>query len=104
MSCCLGCRTFLSEREYAWVAASTGTGQSSEGHQPLGYCPAADREEVWQTLHALHSLYEVCFCLSETPPSLPFLPPPSSLAPRCQINMCSKHFVVSVMPVWMPKA
>ena len=49
----------MSQKDYAWAASSTRAGQSSEGHQPLGQCPQADREEVWQALYALHSLYEV---------------------------------------------
>jgi len=49
----------MSQKDYAWAATSTRAGQSSEGHQPLGHCPQADREEVWQALYALHSLYEV---------------------------------------------
>lgn len=49
----------MSQKEYAWAASSTRAGQSCEGQQPLGQCPQADREEVWQTLYALHSLYEV---------------------------------------------
>ncbi|KAL0039031.1 hypothetical protein WJX77_005730 [Trebouxia sp. C0004] len=51
-------RDFMSQKDYAWVASSTRAGQSSEGHPPLGHCPQADREEVWQALYALHSLYE----------------------------------------------
>ena len=49
----------MSQKDYAWAASSTRAGQSCEGQQPLGQCPQADREEVWQTLYALHSLYEV---------------------------------------------
>lgn len=56
--CDLLCREFLSQVHYAW-ADKPGAGLNSEGHQPLGQCPAADRKEVWQALYALHSLYEV---------------------------------------------
>ena len=53
------CRNFVSQRPFAWAPAATGQEPQSEGQQPLAPSPAADREEVWQTLYALHSLYEV---------------------------------------------
>ena len=52
-------REFLSQTQYAWADSKQGAEHSSEGHQPLGQSPAADREEVWQALYAMHSLYEV---------------------------------------------
>ena len=52
-------REFVSQASYAWTDSKQASDESSEGHQPLGQCPAADREEVWQALYALHSLYEV---------------------------------------------
>ena len=71
---CLLCREFLSQVHYAWADCKQGAGLSSEGHQPLGQCPAADREEVWQALYALHSLYEVSPLLPRT--TAHFLAPP----------------------------
>lgn len=59
LTCDLLCREFQSQVQYPWADGKQGPGLSSEGHQPLGQCPAADREEVWQALYALHSLYEV---------------------------------------------
>ncbi|KAL3147502.1 hypothetical protein ABBQ38_014558 [Trebouxia sp. C0009 RCD-2024] len=51
-------REFQSQVQYPWADSKQGAGLRSEGHQPLGQCPAADRDEVWQALYALHSLYE----------------------------------------------